>query len=210
MTRPDPALVRDWLTARSIARGLPLPVADHGGLRVDTGSAEERRRYVFVAPCAGLRHLAATIDEPCIVLKLCGSADELAASVGPHWQVEAAGGMMIGPLASPPQPPLPPGYRLNLTRHGETATATILDPAGTVAAHGHAATHGGVYVYDRIATEPAHRLRGLAAATMAALASMRDPAVRTEMLVGTAAGRQLYLSLGWQDLSPYSTATLPS
>ena len=33
---PDPTLVRGWLAARSLARGLPAPVADHGGWRVDT------------------------------------------------------------------------------------------------------------------------------------------------------------------------------
>ncbi len=102
---------------------------------------------------------------------------------------------------------------LILAQNGAATGATIVDTtAGVVVAHGHAAAYGGVYAYDRIGTDPAHRRRGLAAATMAALASFRDPAVRTELLVATAtaAGRRLYLSLGWVDLSPYSTATLPS
>jgi hypothetical protein len=32
----DPALLEAWLSARSIARGLPLPIPDQGGFRVDT------------------------------------------------------------------------------------------------------------------------------------------------------------------------------
>src|SRR5436305_1649172 len=53
----DPALFA-WLAARSIARGVPLPVASHGGYRVDTRSDTETARWVFAHAGPGLESLA--------------------------------------------------------------------------------------------------------------------------------------------------------
>jgi hypothetical protein len=65
----DPQLVKGWLTARSVARGLPAPEPDHGGLRVDTALPNETRRYVFACPGDGLRQLAMAVVLPRIFLK---------------------------------------------------------------------------------------------------------------------------------------------
>ena len=46
----DTHLLSAWLSACSIARGLPLPVLEHGGWRVDTSLPNELRRHVFARP----------------------------------------------------------------------------------------------------------------------------------------------------------------
>ena len=56
----DAALLWDWLAGRSLARGLPMPVPDHGGMRVDTAAPDEVCRYVFAGPAPAIRTLAAS------------------------------------------------------------------------------------------------------------------------------------------------------
>ena len=105
---PDPDLVRGWLAARSLARGLPAPVADHGGWRVDTGIEAERQRYVFASATPGLAHLAATIDAPAIFLKLCADAATFRALLPPRWTITDANRMMVTDGAPPPPGRCPP------------------------------------------------------------------------------------------------------
>ncbi|WP_430984552.1 hypothetical protein, partial [Escherichia coli] len=50
----DRELIAGWLHARSVARALPTPVADHGGWRVDTRSEQEWCRYVFADPAPAI------------------------------------------------------------------------------------------------------------------------------------------------------------
>jgi hypothetical protein len=73
----EPALIEAWLRARSISRGLPQPVPDSGGLRVDSGLPNETRRYLFARPVEGLREIAERIHEPRIPLKLCDTPETL-------------------------------------------------------------------------------------------------------------------------------------
>lgn len=206
----DQPLMTAWAAARSLARGLPMPVADSGGARVDTGAADERRRYVFAEPGEGLRALGAAIDEPHVALKLCRPAGDLLALLPPRWRISARSWVMGRDAPAEGRPaPLPAGYRLAVEQQRGIACARIIDPAGRPVASGHAAEHGGVFIYDRIHVDEAHRRRGLGRALIAALAiRRRDPAAR-EVLTATAAGRALYLTLGWRDLAPYSTATIP-
>ncbi|MGK5045242.1 hypothetical protein ACQ4WP_04955 [Janthinobacterium sp. GB4P2] len=84
-------------------------------------------------------------------------------------------------------PTLPAGYRLDVATSQAITTARIFTGDAAVAASGHAVEHAGVFVFDRIVTETAHRRRGL---------------------VATEDGLNLYVSLGWHTQSPYSTATI--
>lgn len=203
----DPAIVRAWLAARSIARGLPAPVDDRGGFRVDTGSDTEVRRWVFPAMGPGLRELAGSITAPGHLLKLCGDADELRSVLSPGWQVHAPGYVMRSDGAPTVRPP-PAGYRIELARSDAVVRVHILSGDGAVAASGYAVEAGGVFVYDRIVTQSAHRRRGLGGVVMAILGSAkRDPA-SVELLVATDDGRALYSTLGWRTVSAYSTASL--
>lgn len=104
----DPLLLRAWLAARSIARGLPEPVADRGGWRVDTASEVETIRWVFARPEPGLRELTASITAPAHLLKLCGEAGELRSLVTPAWEIRPLGYFMQA--GRPPREPrLPEG-----------------------------------------------------------------------------------------------------
>ncbi|NYD89529.1 GNAT family N-acetyltransferase [Sphingomonas melonis] len=208
MTGVDPVLVRGWLAARSLSRGLPAPVADHGGWRVDTGGEVERRRHVFAAAGPGLTALLATIAEPGIFVKLCADADSFGALLPPRWTITDANCMMVPdrPVRAPPV--VPPGYRLATARDGGVTQVTIAAPDGGLAASGYAAELDGVFVYDRIVVEEPHRRRGLGRALMMALGETCAPASR-QVLTATAMGAALYATLGWRVYAPYTTATIP-
>ncbi|AXA92258.1 GNAT family N-acetyltransferase [Massilia sp. YMA4] len=201
----DTQLIGSWLRARSICHGLPAPLPDHGGWRLDTARPGELRRYVFGAACDGLRELGSSIDIPLVFLKLCGSGEELLALLPPRWRLDEPRYVMV-PGDWPAAPTLAPEYTLRLTRTGAVTTARIVTADGAVAATGHAAEWAGVFVYDRIETAPAHRRRGLGACVMHALRQVRLDGGATEILVATVAGQALYRSLGWTTISDYSTA----
>jgi predicted GNAT family acetyltransferase len=78
-----------------------------------------------------------------------------------------------------------------------------------LAASGTAAETAGVFVYDRIITEPDHRRRGLGRGVMAALRETRVDQKTTELLVATDDGRALYTTLNWTVLSTFATAEIP-
>lgn len=130
----DPQLVHGWLAARSVARGLPTPVADHGGWRVETGTAEEMRRHVFAAPVPAIRHLGETIDAPHIVLKACATQAEMRALLPSRWQMLPAGMMMVCDTESPEPALLPAGYSLELDSDGVVSHARITSECGALAA----------------------------------------------------------------------------
>ncbi|MRW88778.1 N-acetyltransferase [Duganella sp. FT80W] len=201
-------LLEGWLRARSIARGLPQPVADHGGLRVDTGLPHERRRYVFAGPAPGISELALKISEPHIYIKMLGPAPQLLAQVNPKWTLQPGGYFMTKEPGRTPVPSLPPGYRLQVITELPLTTARILAEDDTVAASGYAAEYEGVFVFDRIATAPAHQHQGLGAAIMAALGGAQQSQTAQRVLVATEAGRSLYTTIGWRVRSPYSTVAI--
>jgi GNAT superfamily N-acetyltransferase len=86
--------------------------------------------------------------------------------------------------------------------------ARIYSEEGALAANGYAAETNDTFIYDRIVTEPEHRRKGLGHALMMALRTTRQRPDNTELLVATEAGRDLYLSLGWETISPYATASI--
>ncbi|MCP3735721.1 GNAT family N-acetyltransferase [Sphingomonas sp. RP10(2022)] len=206
MAGVDPVLVQGWLAARSLSRGLPRPVADHGGWRVDTGGEAELRRYVFAQASPGLTQLLATVAEPRVFVKLCADAATFGALLPADWTITDANYMMVPDRVVAASCALPPGYDLASTSAGGVTHVTITDPAGDTAASGYAAQLDGIFVYDRIVVQEAHRRRGLGRALMAALGAARDPATR-EILTATAMGAALYGSLGWRVYAPYTTAT---
>ncbi len=204
------ALLFGWLAARSIARGLPAPVADRGGFRVDTGGEVEICRWAFTRPGEGLAELGRTLDAPGYFLKLCGDGEDLLAALPAKWRLQGEPGyVMRGPQTPPPPAALPAGYRLQLDRDARGSRVAILAPDGALAASGTAAETAGVFVYDRIITEPDHRRRGLGRGVMAALRETRADQKTTELLVATDDGRALYTTLNWTVLSTFATAEIP-
>ena len=200
-------LVHAWLCGRSLARGLPAPVPDAGGYRVDTRSEAEWQRWVFPAVGEDLIRLASRIHEPGRFIKVCATISQLRSSLPDRWQLHAPGYFMSA--AEPArQRALPPGYELEISRSGDVTAARVVSPAGEVAASGFAAETSGAFVYDRIATDAGHRRMGLASVVMAALRSTMRDANSRELLVATPEGQALYRTLGWRTLSPYSTASI--
>lgn len=209
MTPPppiDPRLLHAWLTARSIARGLPAPVPDHGGWRVDTGAPEERCRHVFVDLSPELMTLGAAIYRPFHLLKACVEDARFAAALPARWRLAATSHVMIGTASAPG--PCPAGYRVERLDDGRRLAVRIIANDGALAASGYAAVASGVFAYDRIVTAPGHRRRGLGRCVMGALGE-RAPDRATPMLVATEMGRQLYERLGWRVVAPYASAFIP-
>jgi hypothetical protein len=203
----DPQLIESWLGARSVIRGLPAPVAESGGLRVDVNGPLETRRYVFARLDPGLKRLAETIEEPRVFLKVCGTPDEVAPYLTERWAWQPGRWVMTldGPGGGAP-PAAPDGYRLELSEDGGVARARIVAADGEVAASGRATENARVFMYDMIETAPDHQRRGLGKVVMRALGTTkRDPA-KPHMLVATPDGKGLYEALGWRVYAPFTTA----
>jgi GNAT superfamily N-acetyltransferase len=203
----DPLLLHGWLSARSVSRGLPSPVPEYGGFRVDTNSDAEIARWVFPRTGAGLEDLARSIHEPRYFLKLCGTADELRSALPIGWELHAPGYFMQATI-EPPSRRLADGYRIETKRVGMVWEARIFSETGALAASGYAAETQGVFLYDRIVTEPEHRRKGLGHVLMLTLHDARRHSSAAELLVATEEGRALYSTLGWETISPYSTASI--
>lgn len=203
----DPPILNAWLSARSVARGLPLPVAEYGGFRVDTKSDAEVARWVFPRAGPGLESIARSIGKPGYLLKLCGAADELRAALPAGWEIHAPGYFMRAG-GEPPARHLPDGYRIEVKRVGIVWEARIFSESGALAASGYAAETPDVFIYDRIVTAPEHRRKGLGHALMRSLHDARQQMSGPELLVATEDGRALYSTLGWETISPYSTASI--
>lgn len=204
----DPRLIRAWLCARSVARGLPQPVPDHGGLRVETGSKEELRRFVFAAPVEGLRVLGNEIAEPRILIKLCAGPDALSTLLPPRWRVHASGYVMTRADGPQERAPIPAGFAIEATASGDRTFVRVVTRDGQLAASGYAVERDGVFVYDRIRTEKSFRGLGLGRALMTKLGQARRSPASQEVLVATEAGRRLYATLGWHVSTAYSTAEI--
>ncbi|WP_432377358.1 GNAT family N-acetyltransferase [Duganella sp. P38] len=201
-------LLQNWLAARSIARGLPMPVTDRGGLRVDTGSPEELRRHVFAGPEAGISELAREIDDPRVFIKMCGPREHLLSRVTQRWHLQPGAYLMMKAPGINPVPSLPPGYWMQLKTEEQVTSARIYTESDMQVASGYAVEHEGVFIFDRIAVDVMHRQQGLGAALMAALGTAQQSRAAQRLLVATEMGRALYVTLGWRVLSPYSTVAL--
>ncbi len=201
----DPSLIESWLRARSVARNLPQPVRDQGGLRLDTNLPAEMRRYVFARPGPGLVELGRSITAPLVFLKLCGPPEQLAALLPAHWRLSPVGYVMTSD-ATPAAAGLSPGYRMEIHADGPTTEIRILDDRGDLAANGFAAEWDGLFIYDRIVTDAGHRRKGLGRAVMAALGAARRSPQSRQLLVATEEGRALYATMGWEVGMLFSSA----
>ncbi|NMN05881.1 MULTISPECIES: GNAT family N-acetyltransferase [unclassified Novosphingobium] len=203
----DPHLLYAWLTARSLARGLPMPIAEHGGFRVDTGSETETVRWVFPCISDGLRDLARTIHQSRQFVKVCETSEALRAAMPAHWTIHApshvmrANGMM-------PRRQLADGYSIAVEQSGPVTSVRIVTDTGILAASGYGAETDGVFVYDRIVTEPEHRRKGLGHVLMQTLHEAMRDLDSFELLVATDDGRALYETLGWRKITSYASASI--
>lgn len=208
MNGPDLPPIAAWLAARSIARGLPAPVADCGGYRVDVNSADEIQRWVFPEVNEDLAVLARGISRPAYLVKACAPPGELLATLPAGWRIHAPGYFMAGPDLPHARPACPPSYAVDIRSLGAVTEVRILSASGGLAASGYAAETEHVFIYDRIITAPEHQRRGLGRLLMATLRDAKQTASTPERLVATEEGRALYESLGWRTLSAFSTGSI--
>jgi GNAT superfamily N-acetyltransferase len=203
----DPVLLSRWVYGRSLARGLPQPVSDRNGLRVDTNSAVEVCRWIFPRALPELFQLAREVSRPGYLLKVCEPAHDLRAALPKCWQVEHTGYFMVA-TDSWESREISAGYTIDVQRSDPVTQVRIRASDGELAASGFAAETPDAFVYDRIVTAPAHRRKGLGRAVMTTLRETRRNPDLPGLLVATEDGRALYRTLGWQTLSLYSTASV--
>ncbi|MER7245261.1 hypothetical protein [Kribbella sp. NPDC000426] len=176
---------------------------------VRVGEPERQVQYVATEQHANAAaHLALTDSHPpgsSWLTIATDDPDRFAACLPPLDTVRTEWLMTIS-LADQARHPVPPPYLLDVS-----ATPSIIDVEicgyGEVAATGRMAVlHTGAVV-DLITTAPAHRRRGLARATMTALASAVP--TPTAYLSASSQGRPLYESLGWTTITPVLIARTP-
>ncbi|MFZ6876548.1 GNAT family N-acetyltransferase [Undibacterium sp. Di27W] len=206
----NPALLEHWLKGWALARGTPLPVAEHGGWRVDVGWPEQKARYVFPGMLPGIADLAHSISEPWVFLKACMSPAALRAILPAHWVIQRPGYLMTLATRMPEANALPAGYALDITLAQPMCTVQVLTADGEVAASGRIVLVDGLAIYDNIATQVAHQRRGLGRVVMTQLEAIATQhGIKDGVLVATPEGRALYTSLGWDLHTLYSTAVIP-
>ncbi|MBB3032713.1 GNAT family N-acetyltransferase [Alteriqipengyuania lutimaris] len=201
----SPDLLRAWLAGRSLARQLPSPVAAGSGFRVETDSEAELRRWVFPAGDPDIARLARIIANPREPIKACILATDLAGFLPSQWDVQASGYFMRF-CDRPAAAPVPDGFVARVEDRGAAGMVEITDEAGELAARGFWGQDSDAFVYDRIVVEPGFRRCGLGRGLMGLIGQHWRDDTTPQLLVATAEGRLLYHSLGWEVLSPYSTA----
>jgi GNAT superfamily N-acetyltransferase len=206
------SLLAVWIRGWALVRGLPAPVAlAEGAWRVDVNQPDQLVRYVLPDGKIDLAaQLAREVCAPASWLKVCAERDALAAVLPPHWEMSDQRFFMSMPLTETAEPSVPDGFSLSLIEAGQTTRAVLSTATGRQAANGNLVMLGGYAVFDQIGTEAEFRRRGLGRVIMQALAKralVRGASIG--LLVATEAGRQLYLTLDWRDLSPYASAFIP-
>lgn len=207
----DELIVEAWLKGWSLTRGLPLPVKDSGGLRVDVGWPQQQVRYVFSALTEGYLRLATTISDPWVFLKVCAAPEAVQPFLPDRWVIQPPAfmmtftGTMIADYAA-----LPGGYVLEADKNIPVSVVKIYAPDGKEAAIGRVGFVDQYAIYDRVETHPDHRRRGLGSLIMKNLEAIgMERGIKKGVLVATPKGRLLYEKLGWTVLTPYTTAVIP-
>lgn len=203
------ALVATFARGWSVTRGVPAPESDGGALRIETGLAAERRRYVFPAATDDIGALAARITQPLILIKAPMPKSAVAAQLPPNWHVERTGTMMTVDGLPSEAGTLPTGITATTEWRGAVLFATLIAADGAPVAQGRMTLIDGHALHDRIGVEQPYWRRGLGSAIMRLLATeARRHGVDRGLLIATVAGRALYEKLGWAARAPWTTAQL--
>jgi hypothetical protein len=150
----DLSLLERWLTGWSLARGLPLPRHDAGGLVVEVGWPEQLRRHLFVEAGRELQECASQIHDPFIYLKAAVDPDQLRLALPAHWQIESPRYLMYRPAAMASSAAPPAGYVANVEVEHGAYVMRFADATGQTAAAGRVVLNRGSAVFDRIETLP--------------------------------------------------------
>lgn len=200
-----------WIKGWSLSRGLPLPVPYKSGFKVVVGHESQKIRYVFPEVTEDFIQLSQSINEPWIFLKVAAAPDRFKDTIPARWIIQPQGYMMacFRPMESKSRV-LSEGYNVAVDYEDGTFIIRITTMTDALAATGRLILVDDLAIYDRIVTESGHRRKGLATFLMQELEKIAlSKGVFTNFLVATEAGKPLYLSLGWEIYSLYTTMVIP-
>lgn len=205
-------LIEKWLNGWSVSRGVSLPVKYKSGFKIDVGWEEQKCRYVFPVLNEDLIHLAESIDEPWVFLKVCAPCNELTEILPDRWTIQPQGYLMM----SENNPDkfenrvLADGYSMETEISDDGVyLIKIKDKNNELASSGRVACIGGWAIYDRIETSQFHQRKGLGSYLFAELQKTAlSKGIENNILVATEQGRLLYESLGWKVVSLYTSVVV--
>lgn len=206
----SPDILKKWLTAWSLSRELPLPIAFKSGFKVEVGDVKQKERYVFSELNEDFIELSNTINEPWIFLKACTSPEEIGNHVSEKWTYQPQGYFMVcsEPMVFPNHH-LDTEYEFEFDHYKSTFVVRILTQNNEEVAIGRVVLVDDIAVYDRIITESNHRRKGLATIIIKELEKIaHSKGITKSILVATEDGKQLYESLGWEVHSLYTSIVI--
>lgn len=201
----DPELFATWARGWALTRGAEPPVRDGAGWRIEVGQADQLRRYAYADMGEDVVRQATEIDEPVVFLKICVEPEVVRSRLTELWDVRQTGVFMRLDEPMPGDIGDDPAFGTELWSEGAVRFCRLTDLDGVEAARGRAVRVDDRVIYDRIAVVPEYRRRGLGARIMRTLQTEFD-GWGFGALVATDEGARLYATLGWRDLSPYTTA----
>lgn len=204
----DPVELAIWTRAWAISRGCPAALPALGGWFTYVDLPDQVSRYVFpTLDPARLRALGSAIREPFVLIKVPVNAEAVQAALGREWLAEQTGWFMRTALPDQPAEERE-GFSI-VVADGPTRRYGMRAANGTIAARARLTVLEGRAIVDNVDTEPAFRRQGLATTLMQRLAAdARAAGATVGLLTSTHAGKTVYERLGWDVLSPWTTAQL--
>lgn len=206
----SPDILKKWLTAWSLSRELPLPIAFKSGFKVEVGDTKQKERYVFPELNEDFIELSNTINEPWIFLKTFAYSEEIKSRVSEKWTFQPQGYFMMcsEPMVFPNHH-LDTEYKFEFDHYKSTFVVRIMTQNNEVVAIGRVVLVDDIAVYDRIITESNHRRKGLATIIIKELEKIaHSKGITKSILVATEEGKQLYQPLGWEVHSLYTSIVI--
>ncbi|MCC9070639.1 GNAT family N-acetyltransferase [Flavobacterium sp. F-65] len=203
-------ILEKWLKGWALSRELPLPIKYKSGYMIDVGYENQKKRYVFTEPNNDYIQLSKSIDEPWVYLKACTAPDKLKSMLSKKWVIEPQGYMMsCSTQMSFSNRNLSDDYKFEFDNYNSTFVIRIVTKNGELTSIGRVVLVDDLAIYDRISTEENHRRKGLGTILMKELEKIAlANNVSNNFLVATEEGKSLYLSLGWEIYSLYSSAVI--
>lgn len=205
--------IEKWLNGWSVSREVSLPVKYKSGFKVEVGWENQKTRYVFPALNEDLIHLAESIEEPWVFLKVCAACSELTEILSDRWTIQPQGYLMMSENNSDKikDRTLADAYTME-TEVSEDGVyhIKIKDKNKDLASSGRVVCIDGWAIYDRIETSQYHQRKGLGSYLFAELQKIANKkGIENNILVATEEGRLLYESLGWKVVSLYTSVVIP-
>ncbi|MCL1669795.1 GNAT family N-acetyltransferase [Elizabethkingia ursingii] len=205
--------IEKWLNGWSVSREVSLPVKYKSGFKVEVGWENQKTRYVFPALNEDLIHLAESIDEPWVFLKVCAACSELIEILPDRWTIQPQGYLMMSENNSDKikNRTLADTYTMETEISDDGVyLIKIKDKNNELASSGRVVCIDGWAIYDRIETSQYHQRKGLGSYLFAELQKIANKkGIENNILVATEEGRLLYESLGWKVVSLYTSVVIP-